>query len=186
MRLNSLVVCLAALITFNVSAAPKATQAVAGTHAKSVQSPDKGVEKVIAGPVVSVNSDKKEVTITRSGKQYTVLLDGSTKVLSGNQPTTLDMIKTGEVVTINYLRFADGSRIALNIEAPAGLKKAETKAEAKKEASAAAKADVVKAETKVEAKKETSAAAKAEVKAEQKAPVDPKKDAVSAPAKVQN
>ncbi|HEX7510977.1 MAG TPA: DUF5666 domain-containing protein [Chitinivibrionales bacterium] len=168
MRLNPLVVCLAALITFNVSAAPKATQAVAGkAHAKSVQSSDKGVEKVIAGPVASVNSEKKEVTITRSGKQYTVLLDGSTKVLSGNQPTSLDMIKTGEVVTINYLRFADGSRIALNIEAPAGLKKAEvkaeTKVEAKKEASAAAKSDVVKAETKADSAKTATATQPAKV-----------------------
>lgn len=207
MRFNLLVVCLVGLFLFNASRAVAADDAASVKQkTNGVKPGEKGVEKMIAGPVVSVNIDKKEIAVGRNGKQYQILTDGSTRIMSGKEPLTLDKIKAGDAVIISYLRFSDGSRIALTIKdksiSPVASNKSagktEIKAEPKKEASAAPKTEAKaepktgetaaqKTETKAEPKKETSAAPKAEAKAEPKAgataapktevKTEPKKDA---------
>lgn len=172
MRLGILVVCVAGLMSFNVSAVTAPESAAAGKEkVKSSKTAEKGVQKIIVGPVASVNSEKKEIAVERNGKTYPILLDASTKISSASQPVTLDMIKPGDGVTITYLRFSDGSRIALNVEASihavAKEKTSGLKSHGKKAVSAPAKAEP-KAEAKVETKKSPSAASKAEAKTQTK------------------
>jgi hypothetical protein len=184
MRLKHFAICFGGLFLLGSSAFVVANNAPGAAAVKktsaSAKSAEKGVEKVIAGPVALVNSEKKEIAIERNGKQYPILIDGSTQIMSGTNSIALETIKAGEFVSISYLRFSDGSRIALHIEsksssAQANKKataKAEVKAESKKEA-AALKAETKKetadskAEIKAETKKET-ADSKAEIKAETK------------------
>jgi hypothetical protein len=171
MRLNFLVVCLSFMcyVSFSVMAADNTqtgTTAANKNQTKSAKSAEKGVEKMIAGMVASVNIEKNEITVQMNSGSYPILIDGSTRIIEGNNQITMDKIKAGDRVSINYLRFSDGSRIALNIDAKsytgsmADKSSKKMKAESKKEASAA------KAEVNAEQKKD--AAAKAEVNAEQK------------------
>jgi hypothetical protein len=165
MRLKHIVICLGGFFMFGASAfavtdAQAPDNAVVKKTSSSAKSSEIGVEKVIAGPIASVNVDKNEIVVERNGKQYSVLIDGSTQIVVGNTPVTLDKLKAGEIVSVSYRRFSDGSRIALTIsnKSSSAHARKKTKAELKKEAMV----------TKSEAKAEESAASKVEVKAEAK------------------
>jgi len=172
MRLSLLVVRMGSLFLLGTSAIavtdkPEAETAV--TAKPAVKSAEKGVEKVIAGSVTAVNPEKKEIAVERNKKKYTVLIDGSTNIVAGKEHIALDKIRKGDHVSINYLRYSDGSRIALNIENTSintfsnrkSAAKEEVKSESQKEIKTAAKPEV-----KIEVKKDT--VAKATVKAEHK------------------
>jgi hypothetical protein len=181
MRLTFLGICVLGFFSFGTL-----VNAAANTKAPKNAVAEKGLQKIISGPVTMVNVEKKEIAVERNGKQYPISIDGSTQIVSGNNPIALENIKTGDLVTISYQKASDGRRIALNIinksvstkEVKAEAKKetatkAEVKAEAKKETTTQAevkaeakKESAIQAEVKAEAKKET--ATKAEVKADAK------------------
>jgi hypothetical protein len=185
MRLSRLIICACGLLLFGASAyaAVKTDDAGNAVSAKkssvNAKSTKKNIEKIIAGPVTSINVEKKEIIVSRSGKRYPVTLDGSTQLQSGNTTVTLDQIKVGDHVSIAYVRSSDGRRTALTIDskslsAPGKTALKEAKAEAKK-TSAAPKTEVKKeaatapkAEAKADVKKDTASAAKAEVKVAKK------------------
>ena len=153
MRLKRLSICLCGLFLFGTSAFTTAKTTGNATAAKTPSkaiSAEKSTQKIIAGPVTLVNIEKKEIAVERNGRQYPVSIDGSTQIVSGNNPIALENIKTGDLVTISYQKASDGRRIALNIINKSVLTK-EVKAEAKKESA-------TKAEVKAEAKKDSVAA----------------------------
>lgn len=204
MRLRCLVICAWGLFLSGASAfAVKATQApdnaaVVKKTSSSEKVAVKGLEKIIAGPVASINVGKKEITVERNGKLYPISIDGSTLIVGKNNPIALEKIKAGDLVSISYHKASDGRRIALNINnksfsAPVTQKsslqskaepkaesavtpKVEVKAEPKKEPVAAPKAEV-----KVDSKKEPAAVTKTEPAAAPKAEVktEPKKESVA-------
>lgn len=186
MRLRYLAICAWGFFMFGTSAfAVKVNQAQGNEAAvkktsSSAKLEVKGMEKIIAGPVASINVGKNQITVERNGKLYPISIDGSTQIVGKNNPIALEKIKAGDLVSISYHKASDGRRIALNINnrsfsAPVTPKQSpQTKAEPKKEpaatkAEAKAEATVTpKVEVKAEPKKEPVAAAKAEIKADSK------------------
>jgi hypothetical protein len=186
-----------ALLSAPMWAAPQKSGAPA---AQAQEKAAKPAEKVLGGPVVAINADKKEIVISRNGAQYPVQVTATTQIFAANNPIDLSAISVGDNVTVQYTKTAGGQREAITLEdksakgaASASQPKAEHKGKKKEHMQAEPKAEVkvkpvvtteapvapVKAEVKApQAKTEVSAAPKVvEIKQEPKkpeAPVAPK------------
>ena len=194
MLLKHLGICLCGLSLFGASAFGAVTTKNSGKSASNGATSAAG--KILAGPVSSIDIGKKEIVVDRNGKHYPVIIDASTNIVSANSPITLETIKPGDHVSVEYVRSSDGRRTALTIDSKSTVARASHKASAAKPA-LQKKAVAAKVEVKAEPKKEAAAAPKAEVKAEAKkdsvsaakpeAKVEPKKDPAAAqPAKASN
>lgn len=79
---------------------------------KSLKAEDKGVSKIMGGTIVAIDNAKNIITVRLKSGDYPVTIGQKTDITGkGNKISMADLNK-GDYVTINYLRFKNGERIA--------------------------------------------------------------------------
>jgi len=92
------------------------TAAADPAAAKAAVVEDRGVEKVLAGVIVSVDPAKKSITIKVKSGDYPVSITPATTITAKNTALTAADLKPGDYVSVNYRRFNNGDRKAERIE----------------------------------------------------------------------
>jgi pyruvate dehydrogenase E2 component (dihydrolipoamide acetyltransferase) len=141
---------------------------------------ERGVAKVMAGPITGIDSEKKTISIKVKSGTYAVSIDEKTVVLAGDKQIAVADLKQGDRVHVEYQKLSNGQRKAVHINAPAAQsapvvksqpaprqEAAAPKAEATPApAKAVTKANPAPAPAKVDVKTGAAAAPKTEAKAD--------------------
>ncbi len=123
---------------------------------------DKGVEKILGGHLTAVDAAKNTITVHVKSGDYPVSVDAATVLVAGNDKISFADLKTGNRVTVKYLRFRNGGRKALHVNnVTFQTARAAKSAEEKKKAAALA----AKKQKQTPAKKEAPVAKKVEKQA---------------------
>lgn len=101
--------------TVNNQSATKKT--VTKQPAKTVKkTADAGVMKILCGILTSVNVQKNIITIKVKSGNYPVNITKQSILSAGNKKITIADLKIGDYVSVNYLRFANSSRNAIDLK----------------------------------------------------------------------
>jgi hypothetical protein len=157
------------------AAAPAAVAPVKEKASPSLHGP----AKILAGSIVSINLEKRVVSVKVKSGTYPISIDEKTVVLAGGQPAAFADLKKGDEMHVEYQKVSKGQRVAVRVTIPA-LKtapKAAAQAAPKKEAVAPKAAPATPANPEAKAavlpviKADTAAAAKPAAKTLEPTPV---------------
>ena len=172
-------------------AAPTKAAVPAKATAKEAKKPqDQGVAKILGGRIVAIDNAKKTITVKVKSGEYPVAIDQKTVLTGKGNAISMADLKKGDYVTVNYLRFRDGSRTAETVNNKSFVvkaKKTSAKAPAKKEEQKQVKVtkvpEKVKPQPKAKAEAQTKAAPKKENTNKAQSKTAPLKVDESAPPK---
>jgi hypothetical protein len=166
--------------------APQATAPAAPAPVKEKTAvTERGVAKVMAGPITGINSEKKTISIKVKSGTYTVSIDEKTVLLAGDKQIAIADLKQGDRVHVEYQKLSNGQRKAVHVTAPAAKPALEAKAQPapKQETAAPAKAEQPAPAVKPDVKTGAAAAPKTEAKADTAAAQPAAKAKEASPAK---
>jgi hypothetical protein len=141
---------------------------------------ERGVAKVMAGPITGIDSEKKTISIKVKSGTYAVSIDEKTVVLAGDKQIAIADLKQGDRVHVEYQKLSNGQRKAVHINVPAAKSAAVVKSQPapKQEAAVPAqKAEPVKPNPAPAPAKAENAANPAKVDVKTGAAVAPKTEA---------
>jgi hypothetical protein len=77
---------------------------------------EQGVVKVLAGSIANINQEKKSITIRMKSVEYPVSIDETSVLQAGDKQISIADLKQGDRVRVEYRKFSNGGRKAINVK----------------------------------------------------------------------
>jgi hypothetical protein len=95
---------------------PAPPQPAAPAKPAQTKATEQGIVKVLAGSIANINQENKSITIRMKSVEYPVSIDETTILKAGDKQMTIADFKQGDRVRVEYRKFSNGGRKAINVK----------------------------------------------------------------------